>query len=148
AMREEDVYGRLRAVYRQLLNDPWNHIFVAQYPIAYPALPFYAASKLFVNDFDPWILEALATRLNQEIKRAVDDEAALARSQGKGDRLFIFSAPRFTIGAPGLPQVLGLEAGVKCPGVQGPADGVSHQSAATQSVAAVCTTEDPHGYWL
>jgi hypothetical protein len=150
AMREEDVYGRLRAVYRRLLDIPYNRIFVAQYPLSYPALPFYSVTRPFVNNFDPWVLEALAGRMNQEIARAVGDEAALARSQGKGDRLFLVSPERFNLGTRGVQQILHPGSGITCPSETSfsNVDGYSRQSAATQSVVHVCSANTASSYWF
>jgi hypothetical protein len=135
-MRENDVYGRLRAVYRRLLEAPNNHVIVAPYPVAYPALPFEAATKAFVNNFAPWAIERMGQVLNDEIKRAVDDEAARLRSEGGGNRLFMMSPKRFNIGLPGYDMAVNGASGVSCPtygGLGFRVDGPSNQSYATQS---------------
>lgn len=145
ALKEEHVYERLRAVYRRLLDDPANRIFVAAYPVFYPALQYYAISRPLVNFFDPWVVEVLASKLNAEINRAVQDEAAFARYQGKGDRLFMFNIPRFNFGLPGANQVLLNRGGQTCSSDSSitDVDGPSRQSAATQSaVPNICKGED------
>jgi lysophospholipase L1-like esterase len=133
-MKKVQLYDRLRAIYRRLLDDPFNHVVVALYPVAWPPMPYYVATGAFVNEYAPPVLDRLTSVINGEIRRAVTDEAAAARARGQGDRLFVFSPPRFNLGVPGYAQSFEGDGGQTCGDLKG-VDGPSSQSEATQTAA-------------
>lgn len=141
-------YERLRAVYRRLLDGPRNRVVVMQYGLTFPAIGTLVPSFL-ANTYNPWTIEAMANVVNAEIQRAVEDEAQLARSQGKGDRLILASPGRFNMGLAGYPQVIGNDPGILCPTTSDPlslgrVDGTSNQSTVMQnSILVTCHSSDP-----
>jgi hypothetical protein len=90
-----------------------------------------------VNNYEPAVLDRLTSLIDNEIRRAVDDEAKAARASGKGDRLFVISPPRFNLGVESYAQMFERASLEMCPDnfrlkiVDGP----SNQSAATQEAA-------------
>jgi hypothetical protein len=140
-MSKFDLYGRLRAIYRRLLEAPHNHIIVAPYPNVLPPMPLYVVTKFLVNDYPPYLGEWMGRVVNDEIRRAVTDEANWARRHGEGDRLTMMSPPRFGLGRQAYDQVIGGKPSVRCDTLQPRkpiegVDGSSNQSAATQSALA------------
>ncbi len=139
------LYERLRAIYRRLLDGPRNRVVVMLYGLTYPIIG-QVVTPLLANYYSPWNIEAMANEVNATIKRAVEDEAKLAREQGKGDRLFWVEPGRFNMGLPSYNQVyLGLP-GVDCPTFQAPTigkvDGTSNQSKLVQTTTIGLVTGD------
>ncbi|HZR80054.1 MAG TPA: Ig-like domain-containing protein [Candidatus Binatia bacterium] len=138
-MQSLKLYERLRGVYRRLLDGPRNHVVVMLYGLTYPVIGDLVTSFL-ANSYSSWTIEAMANEVTREIKRAVEDEAQLAREQGKGDRLFWASPGRFNMGLPGYDQAILKLPGIDCPTSNSPligkVDGTSNQSAVVQKTLA------------